>query len=587
MFQARIALRKPLLTIAVTGSLIVARRIPAGTLSGAFSSVAAGSNVNLTSDGKLDWVHWGLYTDTSVNRKASVPPMIGNMVLLADTNSFAAVYQYANNANGYSWFDGAPVVSVTNSTTGVWAYSTLPIGTGFQLTVPADSAPKTLVVYVGAYNARGQFAASLSDGSAPSFTSGIASTVDNIGNGPGGAFTIVYAANSPGQTLTVTWTVGLPHGSDANVTLQAATLTAPGANNPPYVAVSSPPQNSAFAEPANISLTATAEDFDGTVTNVAFYAGTNKLASATTSPYAYAWNGVARGHYVVTAAATDNAGTTSYSPPVDVFVYGSGGSLSGVVDLAPASVDLTSEGTSDWTHWGLVTNSSFDYKEGVQRKISNFSALGTNVVQQYMDNYAAFSWSDGAPTLSAQDTRTGVFLGGTADGFRLTVPADTMNRRLRLYVGGYGVEAELQAVLSDLSAAPVTDTSVSNVYDSTNVVYTFDYAAASSGQQLAVVYRSRNLFDLAYGNVTLQAATLQGGGSDPQPVTIIDPHCVGTDFVLSFNSQPDHSYAIEFAPSLVGAAWQTSTNVTGTGGTITVTNHNPDSTQRFYRVETH
>jgi hypothetical protein len=61
---------------------------------------------------------------------------------------------------------------------------------------------------------------------------------------------------------------------------------------------------------------------------------------------------------------------------------------------------------------------------------------------------------------------------------------------LRIYVGGYGVQGELQAYLSDLSAKPFADTSVSNYYDSVYVVYTISYAAASAGQHLIVNYRS-------------------------------------------------------------------------------------------------
>jgi hypothetical protein len=43
-------------------------KVLAGTLSGSFSPIASGSNVNLSAVGKLDWVHWGLHTEASVNR---------------------------------------------------------------------------------------------------------------------------------------------------------------------------------------------------------------------------------------------------------------------------------------------------------------------------------------------------------------------------------------------------------------------------------------------------------------------------------------------------------------------------------------
>src|SRR5438876_8683137 len=61
-----------------------AREAMAGTLVGSFSPVASLSNVNLTMSGKLDWVHWGLYTVTSVDRKSCATPMISNFSLAGD-----------------------------------------------------------------------------------------------------------------------------------------------------------------------------------------------------------------------------------------------------------------------------------------------------------------------------------------------------------------------------------------------------------------------------------------------------------------------------------------------------------------------
>ncbi len=435
----------------------------AGNLSGTFSPIAAGSNVDLTVSGRLDWVHWGLYTDSSVDRKACVAPLISNFDLLGDagcSNCFLTAYQYADNSNSYTWHDGAPFATITNTTTGVWAYNfPVAFGSGFQLTALADTNLRTLQVFVGAFAAKGQLTASLSDTSAPAFTSSPTETVNNSSNGPGGVFALTYAANSPTQTLTVAWKVaqayGIPYLSTPNVTLQAATLTAPGADNPPYVAFSAPSDGEAFPEPATIDVTADAQDFDagGAVTNVTFYAGAVKLGETASSPYSFTWSSVPRGRYTLTAQATDNAGLTSYSQPVEVFVYGSGGGQTNAVAPSPSTVDLTSEGTADWVHWGLITNASFDYKALVNRKISNFTALGTNEVQNYGDNFTTFSWSDGTPTPATNGTTTGVFITGLTNGFQLAAPADATPRRPNVYVGGYGGQGQFQAYLSDLSAA--------------------------------------------------------------------------------------------------------------------------------------
>src|SRR5213075_2302395 len=50
------------------------------TLIGHFDPVPAGTNINLTAEGALDWVHWGLYTESSINRKAGVTPQIPDYI---------------------------------------------------------------------------------------------------------------------------------------------------------------------------------------------------------------------------------------------------------------------------------------------------------------------------------------------------------------------------------------------------------------------------------------------------------------------------------------------------------------------------
>jgi hypothetical protein len=564
-----------------------------GTLTGTFSPIASGSNVDLTTSGKLDWVHWGLYTDSSVNRKASVTPSISDFSLLGDancSNCFLAAYQYTDNANGYTWYDGAPSSNITNTTTGVWAYN-YPVagGSGFQITAPANTTQKTLQVFVGAYAAAGQLTATLSDGSAPEFVSTPNATVSNAGNGPGGVFSLAYSASSNGALLTVTWQVATIRSTSANVTLQAAALTAAGANNPPYVAITNPISNENFQEPATILVAADAKDFDGSVTNVSFYSGTNQVGQVKSSPFSFTWSNVTRGQYVLTAVATDNAGGTSSSQPVQLFVYGSGGNQTGSAAPAPALVDLTSEGTADWTHWGLVTNTSFDYKNLVQRQISNFTVLGTNIVQQFSDGLIGFSWSDGTPTPSAADTTTGVLINGLTNGFLLTAPADTNARQLNVYVEGYGGQGEFQAFLSDLSGPAYTDTSISNVFGVSQACYTLNYAAASPGQHLIVAYRLLNLFDRLYGNVSLQSAALQGGPASPptpERVLLVNPMMVGKNFIFSFLSQSNFSYAVKTVGSLSSTNWTTLLTLPGTGAMLSVTNQNVNAGPAFYRVQT-
>jgi len=509
--------------------LLFVARLSAGPLgpmlSGTFASIDSGSVVDLSSEGAIDWVHWGLYTETSLDRKAGVALQISDFALLDSPTGFAYVYQLSDNVIGYSWNDGTPTAIVTNTTTGVWAYGTPQTGSGFEISAPADTASRTLKVYVGGYGADGTLEAFLTDASAPGYTN---TSAFNNQSGPNGVYTISYAGASAEQQLMVRWTLSMASRPDGNVTLQAAAMTSSTANNPPFVALDSPVHDAQFAAGSNILLSATARDSDGTVTNVEFYDGDIKLGEDPDAAYSLAWTNVTAGFHVLTVRATDNQGVVTISSPVEVFVHGPGGSLAGCLTVPPAlpnSVDLTAEGEADWTHWGLADDSLFNRKAGVPLQISNFTKIGTNAVQRYADNYTGYSWSDGTPTISASNTPSGVFTFGQTNGFEITVPADTTPRTLKVHVGAYGAQAIFQAWLSDFSSSAYTDTTLSNHFNNAYGVYTLTYAAASRGQSLTVRYRSLTLFDRRFGNVTLQAAGLvvNSPGNVPPTVAISKP----------------------------------------------------------------
>jgi hypothetical protein len=557
----------------------------AATLTGSFSSIARGSVVNLTAQGVLDWVHWGLYSDTSLDRKASVTPRISDFSLVTVSNFFGFAYQFSDNWNGYSWSDGTPNAVVTDTRTGVYAVG---MRHGFQFSVPAGTSVQTLKVYVGTYGAAGKLQAFLSDNSAPDYVS---TALTNAANGPSGVYTLTFAGRTIGSRLTVKWTVAsMLDPLYANVTLQSAALTATDANNPPYVGLTSPVDSASFNAGGNITLAASAMDFDGTITKVEFFQGTTKLGEDSSSPFSFSWNNVPAGFYVLTARATDNAGASSISESVEVFVTGSGGSLSGSVTRPPTlatQVDLTAEGTGDWIHWGARIDGLIDRKADVGAQISDCALIGENMVERFGDNYTGFSWSDGSPTDRATNTTTGIYISGVTNGFELTVPADLTNRTLKVYVGLYAAQGRLQAWLSDFSAKAYANFSLSNFYGNAYGVYALGYAAASPGQFLTVRYTAPVVFDQDYGNVTLQAATLNGRPivTAPTQVTLQNPRWVGGDFVFSFPSVAGASYSAKFAPALPTTSWQTLGNFTGSGALIYVTNRSPSASARFYRVE--
>ena len=125
-------------------------------------------------------------------------------------------FSYNTNPFGFTWTDGTPTTSATDSATGVYVSGQ---GNGFQISAPADTTQRTLAVYVGVWSAQGQIVAHLSDGSAPDY---VDSSLDNANATTPGLYTFTYQAGSSGQTLTVTFTQ--VNNTVGNVTLQAATL---------------------------------------------------------------------------------------------------------------------------------------------------------------------------------------------------------------------------------------------------------------------------------------------------------------------------------------------------------------------------
>ncbi|MBZ5626105.1 MAG: hypothetical protein LAQ69_46580, partial [Acidobacteriia bacterium] len=182
-----------------------------------------------------------------------------------------------------------------------------------------------------------------------------------------------------------------------------------------------------------------------------------------------------------------------------------GGAITGGGTASAAAVDLTAVGTSDWAQWP-----GYDGNAAGNEQISDFAFLGiaNNV---YNNDPRTLAWSDGTTTVCGSSTQ-GVSVSGTSNGFLVTVPADTTNRTLNVYVGGWNSRGMLTAHLSDGSAPDFVDAGFSSTgqYD---VVYTLTYYAASPGQQLTVLW---TLFS-GGGNVALQGAALAGGGSGKTP----------------------------------------------------------------------
>src|ERR1051326_7626873 len=288
-------------------TLFVACACNASDLTGSFSLVPPGTEINLSAEGRVDWAHWGLDATNIFNHKATASQQISNVVVIG-TNAFARLGQIPI---GYTWTNGTPVLQVSSTHT---AISLAGISNGFSLTVPASTNEQKLNLYLGVADAVGRLKATLSDLSAPDYTD---LSLDSAGDELDGVYSIHYSAASSNQPLSVQFTIDSAYDAGLGyIILEGATLTT---NQPPLVTMTSPTNNSLFFLNQSITLSADASDNDGVVTNVEFFQGATSLGQASTAPYSMTWL-PAPGTYTLTARATDNEGATTISTSVNLRV---------------------------------------------------------------------------------------------------------------------------------------------------------------------------------------------------------------------------------------------------------------------------
>ena len=175
-----------------------------------FTRAALGAaTTNLTAEGTGDWAHFGLLNANSVNRKNGVPAT----TIQASANT--GLHQYTSYTPGFTWTDGTPTATATDTHTGSYVNG---VGHGFTLTLPADGTQRTAHFYLNNYNSVAAFGASLQDGSAPSVS-------EMVTTGPSDVdfrYTVTWRA-ATSTTLQVTWAISTDSGM-GSVDLLAVTL---------------------------------------------------------------------------------------------------------------------------------------------------------------------------------------------------------------------------------------------------------------------------------------------------------------------------------------------------------------------------
>ncbi len=97
-------------------------------------------------------------------------------------------------------------------------------------------------------------------------------------------------------------------------------LVSDGGNINPTISITAPSTNTSYKQGEEITITTTANDLDGSVDLVEFYAGTTKLGEDATAPFSFTWSDANIGTHQITAIATDNLGATTTSEEISIVV---------------------------------------------------------------------------------------------------------------------------------------------------------------------------------------------------------------------------------------------------------------------------
>jgi len=226
-------------------------------------------------------------------------------------------------------------------------------------------------------------------------------------------------------------------------------------NQPPTISLTSPAAGASFALGATIPLTANANDPDGTVSSVAFYADGALLNTDTVSPFAYNWTTATAGSHTLTAIATDNSAQPTTSAPITISVTAPGGGTSAVF----GGFDTTTHG--DW--------------------LGTYGAAGYNVVSDTtsLPAYATItptghdSWTWAASTTDTRALRRAVAPGRVAatwyagTSFDVTVAlSDGQPHQVAFYCLDYDSVARSQRLdVFDAATNALLDTRTINAFN--------------------------------------------------------------------------------------------------------------------------
>ncbi len=194
--------------------------------------------------------------------------------------------------------------------------------------------------------------------------------------------------------------------NDGTTNSAPVTTTVKITNLAPTVALTAPTNNAQFAGPASITLTATAADQDGMVTQVQFFRGATSVGIDMSSPYSVTWSGATVGTYVLTAVATDSNGaivtssgitvkvTAALAPVADSYVRASQGTSNFGTETAVTVQEGNGTSNQRWTYFKFDLASLPSIANAKLRVFGAVSATTGTTIQTAVYSVANTTWTE-------------------------------------------------------------------------------------------------------------------------------------------------------------------------------------------------
>jgi hypothetical protein len=173
-----------------------------------------------------------------------------------------------------------------------------------------------------------------------------------------------------------------------------------GANQPPTVSITSPANNSSFTEGASITITASASDPDGSVSQVQFFANGASIGIDNTAPYSVNWT-VPLGTNTLTAVATDNQGASTTSSPVAVTGTSAGGGGATAIYISSVVTGTVNVGAGNKRGTAAVT-----ILDNLNNPVSGVTVSGT-FSGTFNESASGITNSNGQATMQTSGTAKG------------------------------------------------------------------------------------------------------------------------------------------------------------------------------------